>query len=183
MKIKGTAVRTLPKYIKTYFPDKYDLWFDKLPEQSQKYFEQIYPSHWYDLHLAAVLPTRMLADILKEAPEKVAFEVGKFSADDAFRGVYKVFSSITTASFYIRKAETIVGTYYNPVDVKANLFAKRDVELYIGRVEPRDVLIFYRIEGWVAELVKLTQKKDASIDLELIKDSDGLVTVKYSVKW
>ncbi len=183
MKIKGTAVRTLPKYIKKYFPDKYGQWLGRLPAESQKYFKQLYPSHWYDLHLGAVLPTRVFADLIGQDKEKVAFDVGKFSADDAFRGVYKVFSSITSASFYIRKAETIVGTYYNPVEVKVNEFAKRNVELYIGRVEPRDVLIFYRIEGWVAELVQLTQKTDADIDLELIRDSEGLVTVKYSIKW
>ena len=183
MKIKGTAVRTLPKYIMKYFPDKYDLWYSKLPEESQKYFKRIFPSHWYDLHLGAVLPTRLFAEIIEQPAEKFAFELGEFSANDAFRGVYKVFSNITTASFYIRKAETIVGTYYNPVTVRVEEFDKRDVALYIGKIEARNVLIFYRIEGWVAQLVKLTQRTDADIDLELIKDDDGLITVQYRVRW
>ncbi len=38
MKIKGTAVKTIPEYVKMRFPDQYDEWIDSLPTNSKQIF-------------------------------------------------------------------------------------------------------------------------------------------------
>ena len=184
MRIKGTAVRTLPKYILLNYPEKYQQWLDSLPPQSQSIFlDKIYPSHFYDLHLAAVEPIKVFAKIIEQTPEDLAFDVGKFSAEDAFRGVYKIFASITSANFYIRKAKTIFATYYDDVIVDVNASSSSDIELHIGRVDEQDKIIYNRIAGWIYMLVIVTQRVEPTVDYEYIKNDDGTISFKLHVQW
>ena len=184
MRIKGTAVRTLPKYILQKYPEKYEQWLDNLPPQSQKIFlDKIYPSHFYDLHPAAVEPIIVFAKLIDQKPEDLAFDVGKFSAEDAFRGVYRIFASITSANFYIRKAKTIFATYYDDVIVEVNAKSSSDIELYIGKVSQEDKIIYNRIAGWSYMLVIVTQRVEPSIDYEYVNNDDGTVSFKLHVQW
>jgi hypothetical protein len=58
MEIKGTAVKSIPDFIRKTHPEKYQAWLEALPESSQKLFKEgILPSNWYPLQEAAVVPT------------------------------------------------------------------------------------------------------------------------------
>ncbi len=184
MRIKGTAVRTLPKYILLKYPELYEQWLDNLPEQSKNIFlDKIYPSHFYDLSSAAVDPIKVFAKLINQSPEDLAFEIGKFSAEDAFKGVYKIFASITSASFYIRKAKTIFATYYDDVIVDVNAPSNRNIELNIGKVNEQDKIIYQRIAGWIYMLVIVTQRVEPEIDYKYLANNDGTISFKLHVKW
>jgi hypothetical protein len=182
--IKGTAVRTLPMFIQYKYPTFYAEWLKRLPEESHKIFvSQIYPTDWLDLGYAAVVPTRVLADVLGMEPEQVAYDVGKYSGEYALKGVYKVFVSISSVSFLIKRANNIVSTYYKPVETKVERPADRQVNFYFGKLLPENQLIVHRIRGWIYQLVFFTQKTEPIVDLELITDSDNFITGKFIIKW
>ncbi len=64
MEIKGTAVKSIPDFIRKTHPEKYQA-LEALPESSQKLFKDgILPSNWYPMHDAAEVPTEVLGKLL-----------------------------------------------------------------------------------------------------------------------
>jgi hypothetical protein len=60
MEIKGSAVRTIPEFIRNQFPDKFNEWMALLPPSSAQLFNNaIKSSDWYPLKDTAVVPTEI----------------------------------------------------------------------------------------------------------------------------
>ncbi len=183
MKIKGTAVRVVPKYIKEKYPELYDKWLESLPPESKEIFaSKIYPSHWFPVSSAAAAPIATLAGLLKRNAEDLAFEIGRFSADDALKGVYRIFVTITSPKFLIKRASSIVSTYYDPADMQVLDVKDREVVLKFGKLEADSLLVFHRVQGWVYQLVLITQKSEPQIMMDLI-NQDQAFYAKFTVKW
>ena len=93
MKIKGTAVKTTPEYIKKFHPDKYNDWLSKLPPDSRQIMSQpIIATDWYPLTESVTIPTQVIAEMFfNHDEEKAARTLGGYSAETALKGVYKIF--------------------------------------------------------------------------------------------
>ncbi|MBP1669883.1 MAG: hypothetical protein H6Q21_2249, partial [Bacteroidetes bacterium] len=58
MEIKGSAVKSIPDFIKKEHQEKYNEWLDALPEESRIIFQDaVLPSNWYSLREAGIVPT------------------------------------------------------------------------------------------------------------------------------
>ncbi len=182
MQTKGTAVRVLPLFIKEYFPEKYDLWLDNLPQGCKEIFTQpIFPTAWYPLYEGMVLPTKILGDLFYDSVEDAALEVGRYSARVSLKGVYKVFIKITSLKFLFSQATNIVKTYYHPVDVGIEQLANKQFILRFGKNEEHEKLVYYRVLGWIEELAQLTQGYVPNIEMNVNQDSSGLFNVWYKI--
>jgi hypothetical protein len=156
MEIKGSAVKSIPDYLKKFHPDKYSTWLDALPEKSKKIFtEPVLPSNWYSLQDAAIIPTEVLGQILYSDAVKGAWQCGRFSAETALTGIYKFFIKAASPQFVIERAGRIFSTYYQPSTMevvnKGDLF----VVLHITHFEEPSKLVEARICGWIERAMEI----------------------------
>jgi hypothetical protein len=156
MEIKGSAVKSIPDYMKKFHPEKYSMWMDALPEKSKKIFsEPVLPSNWYSLQDAAIIPTEALGQILFSDAVKGAWQCGRFSAENALTGIYKFFVKAASPFFIIDRAGRILSTYYQPC--KMDVVERGDdfVILRITQFEEPSKLVEGRIGGWIERAMEI----------------------------
>ena len=105
MKIKGTGIKTTRDFIKTRFPEKYNEWLTTLPESSRKiYTDPISISEWYSIKEGYLIPVdKMIEFFFENDVDTGAEALGKYSAETALKGVYKVFLLVATPAFLMKR--------------------------------------------------------------------------------
>jgi hypothetical protein len=166
MEIKGSAVRSIPDYIRKFHPEKYTMWMESLPDKSREIFAGgVMPSSWYSLEDAAVIPTQMLGALVFEDAEKGAWQCGRFSAETALTGIYKFFIKAASPFFIIDRASRIFTTYYQPSDMVVVDKGNDYVVLHITRFEEPNNLIESRIAGWIERAMEIHGVGFVTVDI------------------
>ncbi len=183
MEIKGTAVTSTPKFVKIKFGDRFDEWINSLPEESKKILTSpIDVSAWYPLTEAVIIPTEKISELFYNDPEKAAWEAGKFSADIALKGIYKIFIRISSPSFILSRAGNIFSTYYKPSDIKVVENLSKKVVMEFDDFVESDRLIMYRIAGWIERALEMTNCSGINIDVaHSLRDGKPLTTI--TIEW
>ena len=184
MEIKGSAVKSIPEYVKKNFPGQYDKWLGLLPESSKVIFEKpVLPSNWYALNDAAIIPTAALAEVLFDNNIKEgAWQSGRFSAEAALTGVYKFFVKAASPHFIIGKAGKIFTTYYRPSNIQVVKKEEKTVTLHITRFEEPSELIEYRIGGWMERALEISGSKN--VEVKITKSlTRGDEVSEFILKW
>jgi len=184
MQIKGTAVKVTPIYVKKHYPDKYKDWLNTLPSESRKIMDEpIIATDWYDVTNAVLLPTRQIADMFFDGKHtEAALELGKYSAEVALTGVYKIFVMISTPAFMISRATNIFSTYYRPADIKIVDSSKDSAIFEIKQITEPEALIAWRIAGWMDHALEIVKKKDVQLDIKS-DFTPGNEIVTITIKW
>jgi hypothetical protein len=183
MEIKGSAVKTIPDYLKKTYPDKLSIWLEALPETSRKYFsEPVLPSNWYPLRDAAIIPTEILGMILFQDPIKGAWQCGRFSADIALTRTYRFFIKSARPRFIIDRASRILATYYQPCNMLVNGHGENFVILRIDQFEEASKLIEARIGGWIERAMEIHGVKCVTVTISKSM-ANGDAYTEFLVKW
>lgn len=105
MKVKGTVVNSVKKFVQKEIDGDFDVWMNKLsPKSKEIYSGTILATEWYPIQEGVVEPTRLIGELFYGGDiKKAAWLSGKFSAKDALTGIYKVFVLIATPQFIIRR--------------------------------------------------------------------------------
>lgn len=184
MKIKGTAVKTTPEYVKFKFPSRYDEWLKNLPQESQHIFnEAIFATDWYPLHESVIIPTKKIAEMFFSGNEqKAALDVGKYSADVALKGIYKIFLKISTPQFMLSRATRVFSSYYNPSDIQIVETDSNNAVLQIAKFDIKDRLIVHRIAGWIDGALNIMKYKNVQITVSQNYKNNELIA-KLDIRW
>lgn len=168
MKVKGSAIETLPIFIKDKFgEDGYRKWFDSLSSEAQgTYKNKILASAWYPLKQTLSEPTQKVCNLFYGGDLKGAWENGRFSAERGLKGVYKMFIKIGSAQFLIKKASTILPTYYEPSHIDIMEMGDKNALLHITQFEDADVIIDNRIGGWVERALEISGCKNVKVNIQ-----------------
>ena len=120
MKVKGSAVATLPQFVRENFgEDGFQKWLISLPTETQKVFEKnVLSVGWFPLAKTLVELTKNICSLFYNGNMKGAWDSGRFSAEQGLKGVYKVFIKLGSAVFITKKASSILPTYYEPSEMK-----------------------------------------------------------------
>ncbi len=183
MEIKGSAVKSIPDFIKKFHPDKYNAWMESMPEASRHIFAGgVMPSSWYSLRDAAILPTEALGKVVFNDALKGAWQCGRYSAETALNGIYKFFIKAASPFFIIERASRIFTTYYQPSDMSVVEKGSDYVVLHISRFEEPDALIEARIAGWIERAMEIHGVGEVSVTIpkSLTK---GYPITEIRVKW
>ncbi len=184
MEIKGTAVKTTPEFIKKRFPNRYREWINSLPEASQQIMKDvIYATSWYPLHESVIIPTQKAGDMFFSSQRDAALELGKFSAEVALRGVYKIFVRISSPQFVLSRATSVFSTYYNPSDFKVVEQSTGKAVMAIKNFEKKDQLILYRIAGWMEKTLEITLRKDIKVNVKKSVDNNEKLETIITALW
>jgi len=183
MQIKGSAVKSIPDFLKKFHPDKYSVWLNALPEESRKIFEApVLSSNWYTLKDAAIVPTEVLGRMLFEDEVKGAWQCGRFSAESALTGIYKFFIKAASPSYIVDRAGRVFSTYYQPC--KMNVAEKGEdwVRLRISDFDEPSKLIEHRIGGWIERAIEIHGVSFVTVNI--VKSMNlGDPFTEYLVKW
>lgn len=183
MEIKGSAVKTIPDYLKKANPDKFSIWLEALPETSKKFFsEPVWPSNWYPLNDAGIIPTEILGQILFNDPIEGAWQCGRFSAEAALTGIYRFFVKSATPRFIIDRASHILATYYQPCSLLVSEYGENYVILRIDQFEEASKLVEARIGGWIERAMEIHGVKCVTVTTpKSITNGDSFTEIH--VKW
>jgi hypothetical protein len=179
MNVKGTGLITTRTFVKTKFPDKYQTWLNMLPEDTRKIFSGVIDvSKWYDAYTCYTIPVNKIAELFYNSNTKEgAIELGRFSADYALKGLYKVFLIISSPAHLMKKASKIISTYYSPSDCKAIKSGPKEVTLKLLDFPEINPLIEYRVAGWCQRALELAKCKDVEYKItQSTQNQDELKT-------
>lgn len=184
MEIKGTAVKATPDFVKEKFGTKYNEWLKSLPEQSRKIIDQpIYATTWYSLMDSVIIPTQKAGDLFYNGDyNKAAHEIGRYSAEIALKGIYKIFVRVSSPHFVLSRASSIFSAYYQPADIRVIESAEKRAVIQLSKFHPNEKLIMNRIAGWIEKTLEITLKSALKVDVENQIDNTTL-TSKITIIW
>jgi len=165
MEIKGTGIKTTREFVKTTFPDRYDTWLNALPEKAKALYSSplINMAGWYPIVEAYNTPMdKAIAMFFAGNTKNGGEAMGKFSADIALKGIYKLYLMIATPQNLMQKASVMFSTFYNPSEIKLSDVGPKTVTMQITKFENMTPVLECRIGGWCVRALELCGCKNIS---------------------
>lgn len=183
MTVKGSAVLATPMFVKNKFPLRYDEWIDALPPASKAiHTRAILASDWYPLHDALIEPIKKICDLFYGGNERGAWESGKFSAEYALNGFYRIFLKLGSPKFMIDRAARVFSSYFSESELcVVEASSKRCVMQIMAFPEPY-LLLDLRIGGWMERALVLIGCKSVRVEITKSKAKGDSVT-EYVATW
>ncbi|MBN2213224.1 MAG: hypothetical protein JW723_03180 [Bacteroidales bacterium] len=162
MNVKGTALTTTRDFVKTNFPEKFNEFIESLPPVTKSYYTStLDATKWYPLKEGYLIPIKMVIDLcFKGDIPKGADAIGRFSADVALKGFYKVFLLIASPGFMIKRASKIFSTFYDPSEINVIEQDSNHATLRIIQFDEIDSALEYRIAGWIVRALELANCRE-----------------------
>jgi hypothetical protein len=184
MEIKGSAIRTIPEFVKIRFPEKYNEWFSLLPPASAGIFSGfIKPSDWYDLHDAAIVPTEIISKIAFDGDlKKASRETGRFGAETTLKGMYRFFLMAVPSRTVVTSGGRILTTFYRPVQFKVAESGASSAKVQITQIDDQSGVVENRIAGWIEKALEIQGIGAAHVELtQSLAKGDPMVEI--SIIW
>ena len=184
MKVKGTILSSLQKFVHDKFSNRYSDWEAKLPPDSKSIFaDAVLATEWYDYQTGLVKPSEILAEMFFDGDiQKAAWETGRYSAEVGLKGIYKVFILIATPQFIMKRGGKILASFYDPSVLTVGAERPKGVDIHVTSFPEVSTVSEYRIAGWMEKALELCGVKNISIQVttSLLKGDDKTV---YAVNW
>ena len=157
MKAKGTVLTSIDRFVKDNFPNKYKEWKSKLPQTSQKiYNEPIIATDWYEVESGVSIPTKLIGEMFYNFNvKKAAWDSGYYSAKVALSGIYKVFVLISTPAFIMSRAGKILSSFYDQAIIKVVDSRSKGITLHMTEFPGANEILDNRIAGWMIKALEI----------------------------
>lgn len=184
MDVKGTALSSMPAYVAdTFGKDGFSDWLRALPDDSRELYR--YPIKrdvWYPLVRMLSLPTRIMCDLFFKGSLEGAWAAGRYSADVALHGIYRLFVKMGSVESLIARASVILPTYYRPSSLRVVSAERGRVVLSIDQFPDLDEIIETRISGWIHRAVEISGQNDVAVSIvkSLVRGDDA---TEFNITW
>jgi hypothetical protein len=166
MSIKGSAVKATKEYILKKQPEHYDEWLKGLSKSARDILSNpILATEWYPIDQAVVGPTEVMSKMFFNSVKECAWELGRFSADQALSGIYKVFVLISTPQFILSRAAKVFQSYYKDSEIVIKEQSNTHVILQIKQFPYIHQIMEYRIAGWISGAIDKTGHKIIKVEV------------------
>lgn len=184
MEIKGTAVIAVRDFVKDRYPGRFKQWIESLPDDSKAIFtEAIEATKWYPIDYGAAIPTKTIAKMFfNNDLVKGAWESGRYSAEVALKGIYKIFVMVSTPSYLIARASRVFSTYYRPCEMKTIKNEGNNLVLHVSGMSNPQKVIEYRIAGWIEKALEISGSKDISVEITKSMTKNDELT-EFTITW
>jgi hypothetical protein len=174
MEVKGTAVIAIRDYVKNNFPADYKKWLDSLGVESKEIFAgSIDSTKWYMVETAALEPTIKISELFFNNNHNLgAWNSGRYSAEKALSGIYKIFVKATSPAYIIQRASRVFATYYQPCEMRVINSTSTGCVVEISKMEKKYDVIDNRIAGWIEKALEISGAKDVKLSLAVKPDDD-----------
>jgi hypothetical protein len=162
MKIKGTAVHSIPEFIKKKHAGYLEKWYQEMPPESAKIFQGIIVSSvWYPMKDTLIVPLKTTARLFYNNNfELAARTMGRFSAEIALTGVYKFFIKVGTPKFLIDRASSLMKTYFEPCEITVKQTDTKELQFQITLFPEADEVVEWNIAGWIDKALEISGCKN-----------------------
>lgn len=182
MEIKGTAVKSIKDFVFTNYKDQYAQWFNALSLQAQEIVNNSITNLWYPLQTAVVEPTQKIGELFFNGDtKKAAFECGKYSAEVALNGIYKIYVKFSSPAHVVDRGSRILPAYYNPSKIIQIQREKNLVCYEMTECEGIDEVVEYRIAGWMYKALEISGCK--TMDVQIIESIKTHRRTVFEAKW
>jgi hypothetical protein len=166
MEVKGAAVLAIKEFVKTNYESEYNVWFDSLESKSKSIYEgPIDATKWYPVKDAAVNPTEMLGKcFFKGDINKGAWESGRYSAQKALTGIYKIFVKASSPAYIIQRASRVFATYYRPCKMQLVSSEPKKCIVEISQMD-KSLVVEQRILGWIEKALEISGCKNIQLEI------------------
>ena len=174
MEVKSSSVESTRKYVRdTFGADHYERWLNSLSEKSKAIFKgMILSTPWYPIQDGMVQPTLVCGQLFFNGDaNKAAREMGYFSGNLAFTGLYKLLARLATPRTFIERNAKVLGDFFQGITSKTVTVDKTTEKLLLyGFTEPLPI-VENRIAGWLEAAFTKCSAKNAK--MKIIRPSSG----------
>lgn len=165
MTIKGTSVKSTYNFVNKTHSAQEQLWLDSLPETSRELMTSaVMSTQWYPIIDGMITPVQKIADLFYDGDEnRTAYEVGKFSAIEGLKGVYKIFVKMASPIFVLKRSPRIFNTYYSDVNFEILESDSNKAVFLVKGFKKVHESIFSRIDGWIEETLRIIGAKPIEV--------------------
>ncbi len=167
MEVKGTGVVVVPEYVRRKHGEgACARWLGSLPESSRVLLQgTIRLSDWFPVKEAYLVPTEAACRLFFRNENKGARELGRFSADFALGGVYRMFLRLPSIKFFIGRSANMLSTYFRPGDCQEVSMEDGRAVVHITKLPESHRLIENRIAGWLERALEIHGCREAAVDI------------------
>jgi len=183
MEIKGTAIKSISDFVKERYAGEYVNWIKSLPPESLSIVNSVRSNNWYDLKDGGITPSETVGKLFFDNnPEKGAWELGRYSASVALKGVYKLYVKFSSPGHIISRAGRIITTYYSPSALEVGERTSNSVQLLMTKFPTPSTIIEARIGGWIESALEVSGCTGIKVDITKSLTKGDKVTV-IQCKW
>ena len=184
MEVKGEAVLSIPIFILKKIGSKgYNQWLDSIsPEAKKVYSKPINKSDWFPIKEIMIEPTIKCCELFFNNSKRGAWKCGRYSAEYGLKGIYKVLVKLSTPQILIKKASSIITSYYKPSDVEVPESGKNYAIVRITDFAEMDKIIEYRIGGWMERATEICGCTNVTVTINSSLTENDPYT-EYKVSW
>lgn len=183
MEVRGSVISNIKAYVEKKHPEKFEEWHSSLSEKSQELMERPGTSKWYPIKEGILEPTEKMCDLFYLNARDGAWKSGRFSAEEALTGIYKVFVVVSTPLFLIKRASRIMGTFYRPTEVNVVDNDDKSMLVHFTKLPTESRYLEYRIAGWMEKALEICGCKELSVKTpKSIANGDEVFEVDISWK-
>jgi hypothetical protein len=156
MLVKGAVIKPTPRFVKERYGAYYETWRAQLTVETRTVVDQGIVSSWYPIERAMIEPTRVLCELVEEPADEVAWALGRFSADFALRGLFRIFVRLGSPAFIAKRASHLFSTYYDNAVLRVHSTGPRHATLYLLEFPEPNRLVERRIGGYMERAVEIS---------------------------
>jgi hypothetical protein len=167
VEVKGSALGSIREFVMNEFGrEGFDRWLDALPDLSRGlHAAAIRLDSWYPLREMMIEPTEKICELFYGGDIRGAWEGGRFSADFALHGIYRLFVKLGSVESLINRASLIFSTYYKPSALRVAESAKNRVSMQITLFPEMHTIVERRIGGWMERAVEISGQKNVKVEI------------------
>ncbi|MCU0607747.1 MAG: hypothetical protein MUF78_10100 [Candidatus Edwardsbacteria bacterium] len=184
MKVKGTAIAALPKFIEHKFGSAgLEQWKNALSTEGQKIYRgAVMLSDWYPIKESYLEPTALMCEQFYRGDTAGARELGRFAADFTLKGVYKAFVKMHSVKAFCNRTVDILHAYYDPCQAKVVLVEDNRATLQLTLFPVPSEYAELRIAGWTERAFEIHGRKNIRVEItrSLVRGDD---CTEFSGTW
>jgi hypothetical protein len=184
MDIKGVSVKSIVEFINKRYPGRYQEWFNSLPPDSQRIFNNLIKvSDWYPIKSGLTIPIRKVGDVFYAGDwKKAVWEMGRFSAEEALTGIYKLYVKLGSAGHIIDRSGRVMAAYFSNCEVRLAESSSKHLVFQIIKFDEPDEAIENNIGGWIERALEISGCKNLNVQItKSLARKDNLT--EYRVSW
>jgi hypothetical protein len=184
MEAKGTTVSTTPNFVRERYGEHgLARFLDALSPQARVILgSPVLASRWYPLEYGVIEPTRKVCDLFFGGDPKGARELGRFSADQTLRGIYKVFLRLRDPMWTIKKSTAVFSVYYRPGTCEVQDETKCSATIRYVDFPEKSGVVEQRIAGWDERGLQICSVSNISVDVTK-SISRGDREIEIALRW
>lgn len=167
MDVKGSVVISVAKFIQERFgAEGHARWLAALSPQAQEVFTKpILSSLWYPILPCLAEPTVVLCNQFYGGDMKGAWESGRFSADVALSGVYRIFAIVGSPQTVLKKGCAGMSMLYKDSEIALTEVGDKSGTLTVTKFPEPHPALEMRLGGFIERSLEICKCKGVRVKL------------------